>query len=175
MEQLEDTCKWNLTYECTDSCFPKWVYNCVGRDEKLRVASHGCDGQLWNACPSWSQWTPASSLRFWKTPSEFRFRACPCDCSQLARPGSRIFQSDRSTGHCLQVKLPLEENAFLWECVYFCLLFFVCIMLIWSVKEHVMKNAADRQTTQEDATEQEDIEIIKDTQKVQDDEATLVI
>ncbi len=48
-------------------------------------------------------------------------------------------------------------------------------MLIWSMREHIMKNAADRQTTQEDATEQEDIEIIKDTQKVQDDEATLVI
>ncbi len=43
------------------------------------------------------------------------------------------------------------------------------------MKEHVMKNAADRQTKQEDASEQEDIEIIKDTEKVQDDEAQLVI
>ncbi len=37
------------------------------------------------------------------------------------------------------------------------------------MKRHVMNNAADRQTTKEDA------EIIKDTQKVQDDEAQLVI
>ncbi len=98
-----------------NSCIPKWVYNCVGRDKELRVASHGCDGQLWNACPSWSQWTFASSLRFWTTPSEFRFRACPRDCSQLARPGSRIFKSDRSTGHVPQVQKPghksLAQNA----------------------------------------------------------------
>ncbi len=100
----------------------RWVW----RNKSRRNES---DGQLWNACPSWSQWTSASSLRFWKTPSEFRFRACPCDCSQLARPGSRIFQSDRSTGHCLQVKLPLEENVFLWEGVFLCLsvLFVSCL------------------------------------------------
>ncbi len=48
-------------------------------------------------------------------------------------------------------------------------------MLIWSMREHIMKNAADRQTTQENGSEQEDTEIIKDTQKVQDDEAQLVI
>ncbi len=175
MEQLKNTCKWNLTYECTDSCFPKWIYNCVGRDGELRVASYGCDGQRWNACPSWSQWTSTSSRRFWIAPSEFRFRACPCDCSQLARTGSRIFQSDRSTGHCLQVRLPMEENTFLWEAVYLCLLLVLCVMLIWCMKECVMKYKAGRQTTQEDASEQEGIEIIEDTQKMQDDEVKLVI
>ncbi len=169
MEQLEDTCKWNLKYECTDSCFPKWVFNCVGRGGKLKVTSHGCDGQLWNACPSWSEWTSTSSLRFWIAPSEFRLRTCPCDCSQLARPGSRIFQSERSTGHCLQVRLAVEEISVFKEALYFCILLLLCIILIWCVKECVMQYNA--QTTQENAAEQEDIEIIADKQKTQDDEA----
>ncbi len=173
MEQLKNTCKWNLTYECTNSCFPKWVYNCASLDGEVRVAF--CDGQLWDACPPWSQWTSVSSFRLWIAPSEFRLRACPCDCSQLARPGSRIFQSDRSTGHCLQVRLPVEENAILWEVVYFCLLVLLCIVLIWSMKECFMKYTVGSQTIQEDASEPEDIEIIGDTQKVQDDEAQLVI
>ncbi len=55
------------------------------------------------------------------------------------------------------------------------ILLLLCIILIWCVKECFMKYTVGPQTTQENAEEQEDIEIIADKQKTQDNEALLII
>ncbi len=139
MEMLHRSCTWAFIKNCplsSNNCLPTWICECKMREEETATGSNTFDLSCWDACPPWSQWTSVSSPRFWAAASEFRRRGCPCDFSQASPPGSRIFQSDMSTGHCLQARVPVDINSFSWE--FICVgLFLLCVLFMFWMRECV--------------------------------------
>ncbi len=129
-----NSCKWALTSYCSTNpafrkCVPKWVCDCAGDTN-----CYNCNRFCWASCPSWSEWIPMESPYLWSISPEFRLRRCPCDQETLEPLGSRIFQSDRVSGHCVQTRLPTGISAFPWHSFYFCLALLV-FLIVYLVRD----------------------------------------
>ncbi len=139
IEMLNRSCMWAVIKNCSlssNNCLPTWICDCIMPEGETERLCQTCDLHCWDACPPWSQWTSVSSPRFWAAASEIRRRGCPCDLSQASPPGSRIFQSDMSTGHCLQARVLFDINSFSWGFLYVGL-FLLCVLFMFWMRECV--------------------------------------
>ncbi len=151
IEMLHRSCMWAFIKNCSlssNNCLPSWICDCIMPEGETETLCQTCDLHCWNACPPWSEWASVSSPRFWAAVSEFRQRACPCDFGQTYRPGSQIFQSDISTGRCLQARVSVELNSFSWEFLYVCF-FLLCVLFMFWMRECVNEYKAKGKSMKE--------------------------